>query len=67
MRGMAIFWRSPPRPTPTAEPAYTGISLFAAEKGAPGLTVSRDIKKLGYKGLDTCELPLRLSDTQPPR
>lgn len=45
---------------PTAEPAYTGISLFAVEKDAsgvtPGLTVSRDIKKLGYKGLDTCEL-----------
>ena len=44
---------------PTAEPAYTGISMFAIEKGAqdtPGLTVSRDIKKLGYKGLDTCEL-----------
>ena len=41
---------------PDADPAYTGISLFAAEKGAPGLTVSRDIKKLGYKGLDTCEL-----------
>jgi alkylation response protein AidB-like acyl-CoA dehydrogenase len=41
---------------PDAEPAYAGISLFAAEKGAPGLTVSRDIKKLGYKGLDTCEL-----------
>lgn len=39
-----------------ADPAYAGISLFAAEKGAPGLTVSRDIKKLGYKGLDTCEL-----------
>jgi len=32
--------------------------LFAAEKGAPGLTVSRDIKKLGYKGLDTCEVVL---------
>ncbi len=41
---------------PEAAPAYTGISLFAVEKGAPGLTVSRDIKKLGYKGLDTCEL-----------
>lgn len=41
---------------PEADPAYTGISLFAIEKGAPGLTVSRDIKKLGYKGLDTCEL-----------
>jgi alkylation response protein AidB-like acyl-CoA dehydrogenase len=44
---------------PTADPAYKGISMFAVEKGAqdtPGLTVSRDIKKLGYKGLDTCEL-----------
>ena len=41
---------------PEADPAYAGISLFAVEKGAPGLTVSRDIKKLGYKGLDTCEL-----------
>jgi alkylation response protein AidB-like acyl-CoA dehydrogenase len=41
---------------PNAKPAYAGISLFIAEKGAPGLTVSRDIKKLGYKGLDTCEL-----------
>jgi alkylation response protein AidB-like acyl-CoA dehydrogenase len=44
---------------PTADPAYRGISMFAIEKGAqdtPGLTVSRDIKKLGYKGLDTCEL-----------
>jgi len=43
----------------TADPAYKGISMFAVEKGAqdtPGLTVSRDIKKLGYKGLDTCEL-----------
>lgn len=33
---------------PDADPAYAGISLFTAEKGAPGLTVSRDIKKLGY-------------------
>ena len=41
---------------PNTKPAYAGISLFIAEKGAPGLTVSRDIKKLGYKGLDTCEL-----------
>ncbi len=41
---------------PQAEPPYRGISLFAIEKGAPGLTISRDIEKLGYKGLDTCEL-----------
>ncbi len=38
-----------------ADPPYRGISLFVAEKG-PGVTVSRDIDKLGYKGLDTCEI-----------
>ena len=26
------------------------------EKGAPGLTVGRDIDKLGYKSVETCEL-----------
>jgi alkylation response protein AidB-like acyl-CoA dehydrogenase len=39
-----------------AEPAYSGISAFIAEKGGPGLTVSRDIDKLGYKSLETCEV-----------
>ena len=32
------------------------MSAFIAEKGEPGLTVSRDIDKLGYKSLETCEL-----------
>ncbi len=41
---------------PSATPAHTGISAFVIEKGAPGLTVSRDIDKLGYKGVETCEL-----------
>jgi alkylation response protein AidB-like acyl-CoA dehydrogenase len=41
---------------PKAEPAYSGISAFIAEKGGPGLTVSRDIDKLGYKSLETCEV-----------
>ncbi|HKP10525.1 MAG TPA: acyl-CoA dehydrogenase family protein [Blastocatellia bacterium] len=41
---------------PKAEPAYGGISAFIAEKGGPGLTVSRDIDKLGYKSLETCEV-----------
>ena len=53
---------------PTAEPAYKGISIFAVEKGeteTPGLTVSRDIKKLGYKGLDTCELAFEDLPTPP--
>ncbi|HLG17269.1 MAG TPA: acyl-CoA dehydrogenase family protein [Blastocatellia bacterium] len=39
-----------------AKPVHTGISAFIAEKGEPGLTVSRDIDKLGYKSLETCEL-----------
>ncbi len=40
---------------PAAQPAHRGISVFIAEKG-PGFMVARDIPKLGYKGLDTCEL-----------
>jgi len=38
-----------------ANPPYRGISMFVGEKG-PGLTVSRDIDKLGYKGIETCEV-----------
>lgn len=39
-----------------ATPTYAGMSAFIAEKGEPGLTISRDIDKLGYKSLETCEL-----------
>jgi alkylation response protein AidB-like acyl-CoA dehydrogenase len=39
-----------------AQPAHRGMSAFIIEKGAPGLNVSRDIEKLGYKGVETCEL-----------
>ncbi|HXB19914.1 MAG TPA: acyl-CoA dehydrogenase family protein [Candidatus Solibacter sp.] len=41
---------------PQAQPAHKGMSAFVIEKGAPGLTVSRDIDKLGYKSVETCEL-----------
>jgi alkylation response protein AidB-like acyl-CoA dehydrogenase len=41
---------------PKAKPAHAGMSAFVIEKGAPGLTVSRDIDKLGYKSVETCEL-----------
>jgi alkylation response protein AidB-like acyl-CoA dehydrogenase len=41
---------------PAAQPAYQGMSAFVFEKGARGLTVSRDIDKLGYKSVETCEL-----------
>jgi alkylation response protein AidB-like acyl-CoA dehydrogenase len=40
---------------PKATPAHRGISLLLADKG-PGFNVSRDLKKLGYKGIETCEL-----------
>jgi alkylation response protein AidB-like acyl-CoA dehydrogenase len=43
---------------PKATPAYAGISLFAVEKNEHGPTVSRQLKKLGYKGIDTCEVLL---------
>jgi alkylation response protein AidB-like acyl-CoA dehydrogenase len=41
---------------PKAKPAYRGISLFAVEKSERGPVVSRDLKKIGYKGIDTCEV-----------
>jgi alkylation response protein AidB-like acyl-CoA dehydrogenase len=41
----------------TVDPPYKGITMFVGEKG-PGLTVSRDIDKLGYKGIETCEVHL---------
>jgi alkylation response protein AidB-like acyl-CoA dehydrogenase len=40
---------------PEADPPHKGMSLFIAEKG-PGITVSRDIAKIGYKGVDTVEV-----------
>ncbi|WIV54211.1 acyl-CoA dehydrogenase family protein [Amycolatopsis nalaikhensis] len=40
---------------PKAEPAHRGISILLVEKG-PGFTVSRDLPKLGYKGVESCEI-----------
>lgn len=40
---------------PAAVPAHKGISIMLVEHG-PGLTVSRDLPKLGYKGVESCEL-----------
>src|SRR5450631_177762 len=40
---------------PDARPAHAGISILLAEHG-PGFTVSRDLPKLGYKGVESCEL-----------
>ncbi|MGV9826751.1 acyl-CoA dehydrogenase family protein [Gordonia sp. NPDC003429] len=40
---------------PHARPAHTGVSILLVEK-VPGFTVSRDLPKLGYKGVESCEL-----------
>jgi len=43
------------RTDPDATPAHRGISILLVEKG-PGFEVSRDLPKLGYKGVEACEL-----------
>jgi alkylation response protein AidB-like acyl-CoA dehydrogenase len=40
---------------PAANPSHKGISVVLVEHGE-GLTVSRDLPKLGYKGVESCEL-----------
>ena len=40
---------------PNTDPPRRGMSIFIAEKG-PGFNVVRDVPKLGYKGVDTCDL-----------
>jgi butyryl-CoA dehydrogenase len=41
---------------PTASPKHKGISILLLEQGTAGLSVSRDLPKLGYKGVESCEL-----------
>ena len=40
---------------PNATPRHKGMSVLIAEKG-PGFSVERKLEKLGYRGIDTCEL-----------
>jgi alkylation response protein AidB-like acyl-CoA dehydrogenase len=40
---------------PDARPRHKGVSILLVEHG-PGLTVSTDLSKLGYKGVEACEL-----------
>ena len=40
---------------PAATPRHRGVSILLVEHG-PGLVVSRDLPKLGYKGVESCEL-----------
>ena len=39
-----------------ASPRYRGISCLVVEKGSPGFSVAQKLDKLGYRGVDTCEL-----------
>ena len=39
-----------------ADPPYRGISCFIVEKPTTGFSVGQKLDKLGYRGLDTCEL-----------
>jgi alkylation response protein AidB-like acyl-CoA dehydrogenase len=48
---------------PAAQPAHKGVSILLVEK-VPGFTVSKDLPKLGYKGVESCEL--NFTDCQVP-
>src|SRR4030081_1744299 len=41
---------------PTAKPAHRGMACILAEQRYPGLSASKHINKLGYKGVETTEL-----------
>lgn len=41
---------------PKAVPGHTGMSLLLAEKGPAGCIISRDLPKLGYKGVESAEV-----------
>ena len=49
---------------PTATPAHRGMSVLLIDAGLDGFTVTKDIPKLGYKGVESCEIVL--SDVRVP-
>jgi len=50
---------------PRADPPHRGISLLVAERESPGVSIGRDIEKLGYKSVETCEVTFE--DARVPR
>ena len=42
----------------SASPASRGMSVFYVEAGTPGLNIGRDLGKLGYRGVESCEVIL---------
>ena len=51
----ATIFNTAVKTDPDTDPPYKGISLLMIEKG-PGVTVTRKLEKLGYKGIETCEV-----------
>lgn len=41
---------------PTTTPPHKGMSMVMVEQGSAGMTVTKDIGKLGYKGTESCEV-----------
>ncbi len=41
---------------PDARPAHRGVSILLVENPSQGFTISKDLPKLGYKGVEACEL-----------
>ncbi|MGI9579375.1 MAG: acyl-CoA dehydrogenase family protein [Microthrixaceae bacterium] len=41
---------------PSADPPHRGMSILLAAADTPGMEVTRDLGKLGYKGPETCEV-----------
>ena len=50
--GFAVLART----DPAADPSHRGLSCFIVERGTEGFSVGRKLDKLGYRGVDTCEL-----------
>lgn len=40
----------------SVDPPHRGMSLFLIDLDTPGYTISRDLDKLGHKGVELCEL-----------
>jgi alkylation response protein AidB-like acyl-CoA dehydrogenase len=51
----ATLFNTAVKTDPDTDPPYKGISLLIVDKG-PGVTVTRKLDKLGYKGIETCEV-----------
>lgn len=43
---------------PGASPAHRGMSMLLVEADSPGLEITKDMGKLGYKGTESCEVVL---------